>query len=88
MKFIGAIQRSSGYEWIEDFKSGWKRVRPEEEAGRPLASITDEKIHQAREMVMVNRRVIAELAGSLQILTIALFSSLVNPAGGASMFIL
>jgi len=43
-------------------------VTHEEGAGRPSTSTTDEKIQQAREMVLANRRVaIDEVACSLQI---------------------
>jgi len=63
-----ALPRRSVYEWIENFKSGRTNVTHEEGAGRPSTSTTDEKIQQAREMVLANRRVaIDEVACSLQI---------------------
>ena len=63
-----ALPRRSVYEWIEKFKSGRKNVTQEEGAGRLSTSTTDEKIQQAREMVLANRRVaIDEVACSLQI---------------------
>ena len=63
-----ALPRRSVYEWIEKFKSGRTNVTHEEGAGRPLTSTTDEKIQQAREKVLANRRVaIDEVACSLQI---------------------
>jgi hypothetical protein len=56
------------YEWIEKFKSGRINVMHEEGAVGPSTSITDEKIQQAREMVLANRRVaINEVAYSVQI---------------------
>jgi len=62
------LPRRSVYEWIEMFKSGRTNVTHEEEAGRPSTSTTDEKIQQAREMVLANRRVaIDEVVCSLQI---------------------
>jgi len=63
-----ALPRRSVYEWIEKFKSGRKNVTHEEGAGRPSTSTTGEKIQQARQMVLANRRVaIDEVACSLQI---------------------
>jgi len=63
-----ALPRRSVYEWIEKFKSGQTNVTHEEGAGRPSTSTTDEKIQQAREMVLANRRVaIDDVACSLQI---------------------
>ncbi|XP_014771619.1 uncharacterized protein LOC106870141 [Octopus bimaculoides] len=63
-----ALLRSSVYEWIEMFKSGRTSVMHEDGAGRLLTSTADEKIHQARVMVMVNQRVIInEVARFLQI---------------------
>ncbi|XP_052822777.1 uncharacterized protein LOC128247386 [Octopus bimaculoides] len=56
------------YERIEKFKSGWTSMMHEEGAGHPSTSTTDEKIQQARETIMVNRRIIIdEVARSLQI---------------------
>ena len=58
----------SVYEWIEKFKSGRTNVTHEETAGCPSTSTTDEKIQQAREMVLANRRVaIDKVACSLHI---------------------
>ena len=63
-----ALSRRSVHEWIEKFESGRTSVTHEEGAGRKSTSTTDEKIQQAREMVLANRRVtIDELASSLQI---------------------
>ena len=63
-----ALPRGSVYEWIEKFKSGRTNVTHEEQAGRPSTSTADEKIQQAREMVLANRRVaIDEIACSVQI---------------------
>ena len=63
-----ALPRRSVYEWIEKFKSGWINMTHEHGAGRLSTSTTDEKIQQAREMVLANRRVaIDEVACSLQI---------------------
>ena len=52
-----ALLRRSVYEWIEKFKSGRTNITHEEGAGRPSSSTTDEKIQQAREMILANRRV-------------------------------
>ena len=63
-----ALPRRSVYKWIQKFTSGRTNVPHEEGAGRPSTSTTDEKIQQAREMVLANRRVaIDEIACSLQI---------------------
>ena len=62
------LSRRSVYEWIERFKRGRTSVTHEEGAGRPSTSTTDEKIQQARHMVMANRRVTIDDVGcSLQI---------------------
>ena len=63
-----ALPRRSVYEWIEKFKSGRTNVTHEEGAGRPSTSTTNEKIQQAREMVLANREVVIDdVACSLQI---------------------
>ncbi|XP_023703097.1 uncharacterized protein LOC111862149 [Cryptotermes secundus] len=63
-----ALPHRSVYEWIEKFKSGRTSVTHEEGAVRPSTSTSDEMIQQAREMVLVNRRVtVNEVACSLQI---------------------
>lgn len=63
-----ALPRRSVYVWIERFKNGRTSVMHEEGAGRPSTSTTEEKIQQAREMVLANRRVtIDNVASSLQI---------------------
>lgn len=63
-----AQKRGIVYEWIEKFKSGWTNVMHEMGAGCHFTSTTDEKIQQARKMVMGNRPVtIDEVALSLQI---------------------
>jgi len=63
-----ALPHRSVYELIEQFKIGRTNVTHEEGAGRPSTSTTDEKIQQAREMVLANLRVaIDEVACSLQI---------------------
>ena len=50
----------------QKFKSGQKNVTHEDGAGRPSTSINDEKIQQAREKVLANRRVaIDEVACSV-----------------------
>jgi hypothetical protein len=46
------------YEWTEKFKSGRTNVTHEEGAGCLSTSTTDEKIQQAREMVLANQRVL------------------------------
>jgi hypothetical protein len=56
------------YECIAKFKCGRKNVTHEEEAGRLSTSTNDEKILQARQKVLLNRRVaVDEVACSLQI---------------------
>ena len=63
-----ALPHRSVYEWIEKFKNGRTNMTHDEGAGRPSTSTIDEKIQQAREMVLANRRVaIDEVACSLQI---------------------
>ena len=63
-----ALPRRSVYEWIKKFKTGRTNMTHEEGAGRLSTSTTDEKIQQAQEMVLANRRVaINEVACSLQI---------------------
>jgi len=52
-----ALLRRSVYEWIEKFKSGPTNVTHEEGAGHLSTSTIDEKIQQAREMVLANRQV-------------------------------
>ena len=63
-----ALSRRSVYKWIEKFTSGRTNMTHEEGAGGPSISTTDEKIQQAREMALANRRVaINTVACSLQI---------------------
>jgi len=56
-----ALPCRSVYEWIEKFKSGRTNATHEEGAGRLSTSATDEKIQQAREMVLANRQVAIDL---------------------------
>jgi hypothetical protein len=50
-----ALQCRSVYEWLKKFKTDQTSMKHEEEAGCPSTSTTDEKIQQAREIVLVNR---------------------------------
>ncbi|PNF35959.1 hypothetical protein B7P43_G03521 [Cryptotermes secundus] len=61
-----ALPRRSVYERVERFKIGRRSVTHEGGAAHPSTSTTDEKIQQAREMELANRRVtIDEIADLL-----------------------
>ena len=63
-----ALSKTTVYEWIEKFKTGWTSVKHAEGAGRPSTSTSEEKIEQAQQMILANRRItIDEVAQSLQI---------------------
>ena len=63
-----ALSKTTVYEWIEKFKTGRTSVKHAEGAGRPSTSTSEEKIEQAQQMILANRRItIDEVAQSLQI---------------------
>ena len=63
-----ALSKTTVYEWIEKFKTGRTSVKHAEGAGRPSTSTSKEKIEQAQQMILANRRItIDEVAQSLQI---------------------
>ena len=53
-----ALPRRSVYEWIEMFKNGRTSVMDAERSGRP--STTDEKLDEARAIILTDRRVTIE----------------------------
>ena len=55
-----AFPRRSVYEWIEMFKNGRTSVMGAERSGRPSTSSTDEKLEEARTIILTDRRVIIE----------------------------
>ena len=63
-----ALSKTTVYEWIEKFKTGLTSVKHAEGAGRSSTSTSEEKIEQAQQMILANRRItIDEVAQSLQI---------------------
>ena len=61
-----ALSKTTVYEWIEKFKTGRTSVKHAEGAGRPSTSTSEEKIEQAQQMILANRRItIDEVAQSL-----------------------
>ena len=63
-----ALSKTTVYEWIEKFKTGRTSVKHAEGAERPSTSTSEEKIEQAQQMILANRRItIDEVAQSLQI---------------------
>ena len=60
-----ALSKTTVYEWIEKFKTGRTSVKHAEGAGRPSTSTSEEKIEQAQQMILANRRItIDEVAQS------------------------
>ena len=55
-----ALPRQSVYEWREMFKNGWTSVMDAERSGRPSTSKADEKLEEARAIILTDRRVIIE----------------------------
>ena len=55
-----ALSRRSVYEWTEMFKNGRTSVMDVERLGRPSASTTDEKLEEARTIILTDRRVTIE----------------------------
>ena len=55
-----ALPRRSVYEWIEMFKNGRTSVMDVERSGRPSISATDEKLKEARAVILNDRRVTIE----------------------------
>ena len=47
-----ALSKTTVYEWIEKFKTGWTSVKHAEGAGRPSTSTSEEKIEQAQQMIL------------------------------------
>ena len=47
-----ALPRRSVYEWIEMFKSGRTSVMDAERSGRPSTSTADEKLEEARAIIL------------------------------------
>jgi len=55
-----ALTRRSVYEWIEMFKNGRRSVMDAERSGRPSTSTNDEKLEEARAIILTDRRVTIE----------------------------
>ena len=55
-----ALPRQSVYEWIEMFKNGRTSVMDAKRSGRPSTSTTDEKLEEARTIILTDRRVTTE----------------------------
>lgn len=55
-----ALPRRSVYEWIEMFENGRTSVMDAERSGRPSTSTTDEKLEEARAIILTDRRVTIE----------------------------
>jgi len=55
-----ALPRRSICEWIEMFKNGRTSVMGAERSGRPSISTTDEKLEEARTIILTDRRVTIE----------------------------
>ena len=47
-----ALSKTTVYEWIEKFKTGWTSVKHAEGAGRPSTSTSEKKIEQAQQMIL------------------------------------
>ena len=54
------LPRRSVYEWIEMFKTGQPSEMNVERSGRPSTSTTDEKLEEARAIILTDRRVTIE----------------------------
>ena len=52
-----ALPRQSVYEWIEMFENSRTSVMDAEHSGRPSTSTTDEKLEEARAIILTDRRV-------------------------------
>ena len=62
-----ALPRRSVYEWTEMFKNGRTSIMDAERSGQPSTS-TDEKLKEARAIILTDRRVtIEEIALQLDI---------------------
>ena len=55
-----ALPRRSIHEWIEMFKNGRTSVIDAERSGQPSTSTTDEKLEEARAIILTDRRVTIE----------------------------
>ena len=54
------LPRRSVYEWIEMFKNGRTSVMDTERLGQPSTSTTDEKLEEARAIILIDKRVTKE----------------------------
>ena len=52
-----ALPRRSVYEWIEMLKNGRTNLKDAERSGRPSTSTTDEKLEEARAIILTDTRV-------------------------------
>jgi transposase len=55
-----ALPQRSVYEWREMFKNGWTSVMDAERSGRPSTSKADEKLEEARAIILTDRKVTIE----------------------------
>ena len=55
-----ALPQRSVYEWIEMFKNGRTCVMDAKRSGQPSTSTTDEKLEEARAIILIDKRVTKE----------------------------
>jgi len=57
---MGTTHCHEVYKWIEMFENGRTSVMDAERSGRPSTSTTDEKVEEARAIILTDRRVTIE----------------------------